>query len=172
MRKFLFLLASALLASACPTQESAPDATPCSMDVEFGPRRMDDFQAFSNGAKAELVLGFQGFRYISSSVRILAEGAESEKRGSMLFQISLEGQEPYSLRIPFQPAAKEADGWRYGDSLQIFFNDTPVAETVGKNVTIAAKASLGDCVGTYSVNVKIVDEEQCIEQPDGSLLCQ
>ncbi len=173
MRQIIFLITTALLATACPDQEVAPDATPCPMDIEIGPKRVGDFHAFASGENAELTLGFQGFRYISSSVRIAGDEAQDEDQGVVLFQIAVDGQdEPYSFTHPFKLENEEADGWRYDDGLQVFFNDIPVAETVGKSAAITARGTLGNCVGVYTMNINIVDEEQCIEQPDGSLLCE
>ncbi|MCP4446874.1 MAG: hypothetical protein GY811_16220 [Myxococcales bacterium] len=172
MRKIIFVFTTTLLASACPKQDSTPDATPCPMDIELGAERVEGFEAFTTGESAELTVGFQDFIYISASVRLSADEAAGEDQGQLVFQIEIDAEDAYSFKQPFEALDAEADGWRYNDDIRVFFNQFPVPTIVGKEATITARGSLGNCIGlTSSARVTLVDEKQCIEQPDGSLLC-
>lgn len=170
MRTTLFILMTVLLSSACPGDPVAPDATPCAMDVEWGPTRTTAFQPFSDGERAQLTLGFQGFQYVSSTVRMATEN--TSERGKVKFQISVEGQEIYTTNQFIEVLAEEGDGWRYADNILVYFNDIPLSELIGKEATISAQASVENCQESYTASVTIVDDDNCIEQPDGTLLCE
>ena len=170
MRNIILITSFAFLGTGCPNDPVAPDATPCDMEVEWGPKRTNGFEAFSDGARAELTLGFQGFRYVSSTVRMATDS--DADRGEMLFQISVEDQETYVVTQPFEVVEEEADGWRYNDDALVFFNDLPPADVVGKEVIVTARGSIGNCRGAHTATVTVVDDDNCVEQPDGTLLCE
>jgi hypothetical protein len=163
------ILALGLLVSAgCSGGADGPDATPCPMELAWGRDRAGDFAPFGDGDRAEITLGFQGFRYISSSLRMIMEGGD---RGQVWFQIAVAGHEPYAVSSGLTVSAPEADGARYADNVLVFFNDIPMPELVGRSATIGTRVSAGGCAGSTSVGIILANDDNCVELEDGTLSC-
>lgn len=170
MRK-LALAATLAALAGCPAPDAAPDATPCSLELAWGPRRVAGFRAFVDGDRAEITLGFQGFRYISSSLRAeLAEEPTPEDR--MWAQIAVDGHEVFTITSTLGMSSRESDGARYADDVLVFFNDIPIPQLVGREADIEVRARVGGCAGSYRARVTLVDDDDCVEQSDGTLLCE
>jgi hypothetical protein len=157
------------LLSGCPEGSGAPDATPCDVDIEWGyVTDTGDFIAYSDDDDAEIVLGFQGFRYINSVVEIIDTTAT---QATAQFQIDVDGHATYGQ--PGGPlTTTTSPRGVYVNDLLVFFNDIPMPELVGRTCTIIARATADGCVGTYSARVTLVDDENCTEGPDGGLTCE
>ncbi len=168
MRYLVATTLLALLSAGCPSNPAGPDATPCYFDMEWGPGRVGSFAPFVDDDDAELTYGFQGFLYIKSTLRMNPEG--SPERGDMTFFIQVEGQEGYSHGSPFIVQAKEGE-FRYADEVLVFFNDIPIGELVGKSVTVSSRVVIEKCIGSHNATVNLRNDNNCIEQPDGSLEC-
>ncbi len=168
MRILYPILPFVLLLSACPDTASAPDATPCYFEMEWGPGRVDSFTPFVDNDDAELTLGFQGFLYIKSTLRMTPDG--DPETGEMTFFIQVEDQDGYSHGNPFEVTAKEGD-FRYADEVLVFFNDIPIGELVGKPVSVTTRVVIDGCIGNHTATVTLKDDNNCTEQPDGSLVC-
>ena len=168
MKNLLAITLLALLTAGCPSNPASPDATPCYFDMQWGPGRDGSFAPFVDDDDAELTYGFQGFLYIKSTLRMNPEG--SPDTGEMTFFIQVEGQDGYSHGSPFNVAAKEGD-FRYEDEVLVFFNDIPIGELVGKPVTVNSRVVIDGCIATHNATVILRDDDDCIEQPDGSLEC-
>lgn len=155
--------------SGCPGGGGGgPDAAPCPLEVAWGPRRTGEFRAFAEGDHAEITLGFQGFRYVMSSVRFGANGAGD---ADVWFQVGVAGREPYALRQRMTLPPAEPDGWRYRDDVLVFFNDIPIPELVGQDAEVLIRADAGGCQGNAGATVRLADDDGCIEQADGGLAC-
>lgn len=165
-----YQLSIALCLTACGTGSSAPDATPCSLELDWGPLRNGDFQVYGDGDKAELTAGFQGFRYIKSTIRTTSP--ESPALGKIFFQVEVEGQETYSLGEVSEVPELEADNARYFDDVLVFFNDVPIAELIGRKVKVTTRLTLNNCVGTQTSEIVLADDDQCVEQEDGQIVCE
>lgn len=161
-------LAVALL-TGCPGGGGAPDATPCDVDIEWGHvNDTGDFIAYSDDDEAEIVLGFQGFRYIDSVIELIDASAGEV---TAQFQIDVEGHATYAQPGRLLPTTTSPRGV-FVDELLVFFNDIPMPELIGRSCTIIARATADGCVGTYTARVTLVDNENCTEGPDGGLTCE
>lgn len=167
MQMTRFVLVFCLLFSAgCPGGGGDPDALDCALGVAWGPRRGESFVQFRDGDAAEITLGFQGFRYIDSTVEI---AGPSGPDGDLWFQIAIAGSEPYALRQRI--AIPEGASNRYVDDVLVFFNDTPIAELVGREADVTARLSSQGCEAVHRATVTMADDDSCVEQSDGGLVC-
>jgi len=158
----------ALTVAGCPKSNPATDAAPdCSVPFEWGHRIAGDFVPFQNGDEAEITLGFQGFRYILSTAVV---GDTNADMASFVFQIEVDGHPSYNQTGRDTPMVVGSDG-KYVDDLLVFFNDIPLPEILGRDVTIVASATAGGCRGVDSVSLKLVDNDDCIDQQDGGVGC-
>ncbi len=173
-RRDVFAIVSVVvaLAAACSGGDdpAAPDAAPCDLDVQWGAVRDAGFAPFVGGDTAELTLGFQGFRYVASALRVV--GAEAGERASVTFQVELDGREPYALAAAYDVPPASPDGAHYVANVLVFFNDIPLPQLVGTSALITTRVAVGACRGSYAATVTLVDDEDCIEQPDGGLACE
>lgn len=152
--------------------ESKPDAgVPCvgTLEVAWGPKRSGSFVPFKNGDSGEITLGFQGFRYIDSTMRVSGVDATTAVFG---FRIEVEGHAPYNQSADTVELSAGADGALYADDVLVFFNDLPIAEVIGRNTLVTAQAKAAGCSASTAATVKLVDEQACIELEDGGLQCQ
>ena len=167
MRESLIVLGMCL--AACSDPGASPDAPECAADIEWGKNVAGVYQAFRDNDEAEITLGFQGFRYVQSVMRVAGVASDS---ASFQFQISVDGQATY-----VQPAANallEAgqDGARYSHDVLVFFNDIPMPDLVGRATTVLARGVVSGCRGVYTATVRLVDNSNCVDQPDGGSSCQ
>lgn len=171
MRHYFLIIAS-LSCFACasedPKSEPADAGPSCSFTLGWGHRDANGgYQAFQDGDQAEITLGFQGFRYIQSVLRLEGVTATSAKHSA---RIVVEGQEPYVLTdTPVK--VHEEGGALVTDEVLVFFNDLPIAELVGKQAEITLTAKAGGCTGSVKRSVVLRDDQSCIQQEDGGLSC-
>ncbi len=166
------LLAFALTAAltGCPSPSSQPDADPdCEFELEWGRLEQGTFAPFMSGESAEITLGFQGFRYISSILQVSRSTADSI---SIQFQIDVDGHDSY-VQAPDSVAVSSGPGnARYAENILVFFNDIPMPELLGRDALVIAQGVADGCTGRYQTTVTLVDEENCLETADGGLICQ
>ncbi len=148
-----------------------PDAMPCNVEVEWGQRIDGNFQAYTSGDKAELTVGFQGFQYVTSSVRFF-NVEEVLDRASVDFQITVDGHDPYVSIWPDSRLTTASDGSLFINELLVFFTDIPMPQLVGKTTTILSRGHAGSCVGIHEITVTLADDEQCFELEDGGIECE
>lgn len=168
MERRAWLLSLCVL-MGCPGGEGGPDAAPCELEVSWGPRRAGEFRPFVDGDRAEITLGFQGFRYIMSSLRFDADHPDD---ADVWFQVQVAGHEPYALRQRMTLPAEEPDGWRYRDDVLVFFNDIPIPDLIDQEAAIVIRAEAGGCEGLHGATVRLADDDGCVEQADGGLTCE
>ncbi len=152
----ILLLLAASAGAAC-TDDAPPDepdaGPPCGFELAWG-RPVDGvFTPYADGDEAGVVLGFQGFRFIDSSARL---GQIDAPSAVFRFQVEVDGQAPMT-----QDAAAElvpgADGARYADHLQIFFNDIAMPELLGRSAAVRARATAAGCTAADAATVTLVN---------------
>lgn len=168
MMRITVVVLLTFLIGACSGPSASPDATPCSIDIEWGPERITDFEAYADGDPAEITLGFQGLRYIITTVRMRSETGGT---GQLWFQIDVDGHEAYSLSSAVAVPDPEGDGARYLDYALVYFNDIPMPELVGRNASISARLVFEGCSGVHGATVELRNDDDCIEEEDGGLTC-
>lgn len=158
----------ALGCSCVPPDPPGPDAGPCTLEIAWGREPDCAFTAFADGQKGEMTLGFQGFRFIESAVRLT--GA-SEPAATLVFELAIEGQssavQPAGT-LDLQPGA---DGALYAHEVLVFLNDVPLAELVGKRADVTVAATVGTCRAVQQVSLTLVDEDPSIQGADAGVLC-
>ena len=161
----LFVLAGAGLGCSPPAKK---DSGTCTVDTSWGHMDTGTFAAFQSGESAEITLGFQGFRFIRSAMRVAGTDADS---ATFSFQITVEGREPFVQDGSLVPISEGTDGARYADEVLVFFNDIPAVELIGRTADVIAFANAGGCTGSFAVDVVLVDDDNCIDLGDGGLDC-
>lgn len=170
--KRLSILFATLVCFGCSNDDPAekkPDAGPsCNYTLSWGYRTPSGaFQPFKDGDDAEITLGFQGFRYIQSALALENVKAQSATYSA---RIVVEGQTPYSLSDTPVKVTEEG-GALIADEVLVFFNDIPIAEIVAKNAEITVTAKAAGCIGSTKTTVTLRDDENCVQQEDGGLVC-
>lgn len=163
---------AAFLLAACGCSNGTPppaDGGPsCEVEVTWGRVVKEAFVAFQNGDRAEITLGFQGFRFIISAGRLRRTQAS---RAAFNFDVSVEGQSPvvqWTGTVDLRPGEPDA---RYADDLLVFFNDVPLAELIGRRAEIITMARAGPCAGRHAVTVILDDADPCVQLADGGSQC-
>lgn len=153
-----------------PAEKPQPDAGPsCNFTLTWGTRDPGGgFTPFVNGDDAEITLGFQGFRYILSALRLEDVKATTATHAA---RVAVEGQAPYTLADTLVKLHSEG-GVLFSDDVLVFFNDLPIADLVGKSAEISLAAKAGGCLGTTARTLTLRDDESCIQAEDGGLSCQ
>jgi hypothetical protein len=163
----------ALVASCAPEAPSGsaePDAPDnCEVALDWGHGSAQQFVPYSDGDDAEITLGFQGFRFIESVLRL--EGLQGD-RGSYSARVSVQGHDPYMLPATPVELTVGPNGSTYAENARIFFNDLAIADIVGRQaeIAVAFTTALG-CTGRTTREVVLRDDETCIETSDGGLSC-
>jgi hypothetical protein len=165
----LILVVLASLVAACGGPSTEPEPVPtceAAIEVDWG---FDDqgFVPFDDGDFCELTLGFQGFRYVDSVVRLAGSDASE---AVLSFRIEVEGQEAYSQKA-VQDLSAGPDGSLLAEDVLVFFNDIPVPELIGQQTTISLHVEAAVCEANDSTMVTLVDDEDCVQAPDGGYDC-
>ncbi len=162
------LIAAAL--AACPGGGDTPDAADGVVDFDCQNRLIvelrgpgGEYRTFPDAASgAELVLGFQGFRYMYLRARL----GEDPDLAAAAVVVQLDGDTARSqpLYLTFAPVA---DGV-VSAPMQIFFNDDPLPSLVDRGVTVMLVLGLRCTTGGHSV---LRYDPSCYEGPDGQPVC-
>lgn len=164
------LLLSFVLVGCTGGEPSAPvdSGPPCSVEVEWGRMQSGTFVAFHDGDTAEIVLGFQGFRFIDSVARIRSARAKS---AWFKLQSTVEGSAPKATEVgPFEGTIGD-DGALYVPNVQLFFNDLPMADLLGKHVSVIVVATVGGCAGRATANNLSLVRGGCMDADGGIASC-
>jgi hypothetical protein len=166
MRIAVIVLISCVL-FGCPGNgptDGGMDAT-CSIEVDIGRGDRDSFLPFADGDPQEVLLGFQGFRLLSISVRIAGSTA-SDAELSIFVEVDdstvVVNQAHRNLVLASAP-----DGAGVVEGYLIFFNDAPVSEIVGHTGTLEIIARSGGCVGTDVLAIDLRDDDMCVSYDAG-----
>jgi len=159
MRSLLIVLA--LLAAGCPT---APD--PEEFTCALGFSSEDGFVPLGDAPRGELVLGFQGFLFVTTR---LHTAAEITGEFEVLTSVEPTGGEVFGGVQARVTWSADASGWA-SDEVLVFFDDGNVAAFVGREATIALRArnDTDFCVAT--ADVLLVDDDPCIHT-DAEPIC-
>jgi hypothetical protein len=163
-----YLTALLLTACNCVPPPPIPDAGPCTLEVQWGREPNCVFTPFADAQNAEMTLGFQGFRFVESAVRVTGAREPSAK---LAFDLAIEGQSPAvqpAGTLDLQPGP---DGALYAHQVLLFLNDVPLAELIGKRADVMLAATVAGCRATDRVNVTLVDEDPSIQGADAGLSC-
>jgi len=162
------VVASAALAG-CPGPGPDPDAGDGAA-LDCGDRlgvdvRVPDhtYQPLAQaGDGVELVLGFQGFRYLYVRARLDIDPGPT----SAAAVVQLDGDNPRSqpLYLTFAPDG----GGVVSPATQVYFNDDPLPSLVDRGVSVQLVLSPRCSVGGHTV---LRYDPSCYEGPDGQPVC-
>jgi hypothetical protein len=156
LREIAALTLALTLAAGCTSSkpsDSPTDAAPCHFTLEWGARTGSTFVPFRDGDPAGVILGFQGFRYLQTSVRLRGAGTGDV---DVRFQVTLEGHAAKTEEAGRFTIAAGDDGALYADGALLFFNDVPMPELLGHSAEVIVVATQGACTGTTHATVKLV----------------
>ncbi|HQY60142.1 MAG: hypothetical protein IPF92_16745 [Myxococcales bacterium] len=174
------LVAALLLACACTgggglaPDADAPDADACvrPLELSWGRREGAGFTPFRDGDPGKITLGFQGFRFIDGVARL---GGTQAKAASFRLQVTVDGHRPSTQDVGRIDLVAGPDGALYAEPLQLFFNDTPLPELLGRNAAVVLRASTpaaggsGACSAQQSM--KLALERGGCQAADGGTEC-
>ncbi len=156
------VLLSSVLAGCPPESTSSPVTTTgtCDLEVAIGQVTEAGFVPFADGDEAGVVLGFQGFRFIDAAVRL--EGVTLD-HATLKIRSTIEGHSPLTTALvaPLTAAGSGA----IAEHVQLFFNDIPMAEMLGRDCKLEVQATAADCTGTGVVTVTLA-EGGCMPDAD------
>lgn len=156
LRTSLVLVLVLAVCANCTDPPSPPDASPIctgTLATQWGQRVGADFVPFHDGDDAPITFGFQGFRFVAGPARLSGVSATA---ATFLFQVTLDGQPPVTQNVGRFDLHPGPDGALYADGLQLFFNDLPVAQVLGRNATVVLLAQAAGCTAQSTVTVKLV----------------
>ena len=143
---------------------AAEEEEPCTMVATLGHESAGaDFVPYADGDDAEIVLGYQGFRFIQVVLR--TEGIEAA-RVLVTFTVEVAGQAPYP-QVSWLDVTPADDGIPYSSVFLVYFNDIPYAEILDRDCNLGVSVSNRRCPDATSVRVHLVDEDPCIHIPGG-----
>ncbi len=162
------VLASGLV--ACPGHEASHDATDAEVDLDCGDR-LGALVRVPGGAYVplaeagdggELVLGFQGFRYLY--VRAALDADPGVSSAAVVVQLDGDAARSQPLHLTFGPGATGV----VSAPMQIFFNDDPLPTLVDRGVALELR--LGSrCLRAGRTILRY--DPTCYEGPDGQPVC-
>jgi hypothetical protein len=157
--------------TGCPSSHgAASDAGPivdCALSVGLEVRRPGGAYApIAEGGQAELVLGFQGFKF--AYVRARLDRVPPSTVAT--FEYSLDGDAPRSTRVGGMQLTSEGGGW-VSSPEQIFFNDDPLPSLIDRGCAITMIVGDATCSAAQSGHVTLHYQDGCVQAPDGGLTC-
>lgn len=164
------LLATVLAVAGCGSE---PPAAPpqdagggCDLtDVSFEVRGPDlTFRA--PPTDAELVLGFQGFRYVY--VRVHTVGTPMPPFGSVTGK--LDGGEPISQSFRVDLTSDGPGTW-VTEPIMVLFDDLPLSALVDHGADLNVTVGDGTCVADTGGTVMLRFDTSCYEGPTGKRFC-
>lgn len=164
------LLAASLLATAGCDETPAPTPADaggeCSLtSVRFDVRNPDRGYS-APPTDAELVLGFQGFRFIY--IRIGTEGLPVPPFGSVNGKVQGGGPISQSFRLDL---AEDGPGRWVTRPIMVLFDDAPLSELVDHRADLTVTVGDGTCVADEGGIVTLRFDGSCYEGPTGERIC-
>ena len=155
---------------ACGVPSAAFDAAlgSCTESVALEVRTTSGEFARAEGTpKAELVLGFQGFKYVY--VRARLDGPMTEPRAEV--RVELDGgavrSQPLGRLRLYETEAADFQT----DPIRVFFNDDPLPSLIDRGCGLTLKVEEKDCQAKTSAHVVLSYDPGCYEGPDGQREC-
>lgn len=158
---------SACASSSSPAPVDAGLPIDCAtFQLGWGKEEGGQFVPFRDDDTAEITRGFQGFRFIDSVLRV-SGGAQATKI-TVRFRSVIDGQPaPVDAAAAFDlPASASPDGARVVPTVQVFYNDTPMPELLGRDDTVEIAATAGTCTARTKARVKLA-LGPCQPAPEG-----
>lgn len=151
----LAALGPALLAGCAPAPpETTPTTTAtCHFDLTLGRVSESGFIPFADGDEAGVVLGFQGFRFIDAAAVLDGPSATD---AAFRVRATADGHEPVTSDAHASLTPME-NGESMAEHVQIFFNDIPMAELLGRTCKLEVRATVAGCTGEDDVSVVLGD---------------
>jgi len=148
------LLAISMAACSGPNEQPPSPPVKCEeLQLEWGRTVNGAFAPFRDGENAEIVLGFQGFRFVDSVARL--RGAHT-KEIAFTLQVTLGTNEPSVQDAGKFYGQTGADGALYVTSLFLFFNDQPMPDLLGREAAVRVRATAAGCNATSTARVTLI----------------
>ena len=122
---------------------------------------------FASAAEAELVLGFQGFKYVYLKAHL---GARPQPPSGAVI-IELDGAARRSQPFGDLGLADDGAGGLVSAPVRVFFNDDPLPMLVNKGVTLTLQVGAATCAASAGGRVTLYYDASCYEGPDGQRVC-
>lgn len=116
--------------------------------------------------EAELVLGFQGFRYLY--VRVHTQGTPVPPFGSV--NGKLDGGEPISQSFRLDLTSDGPGTW-VTEPIMVLFDDVPLSALVDHDADLSVTVGDGTCVADTGGTVTLRFDPSCYEGPTGMRFC-
>ncbi|MBZ0235315.1 MAG: hypothetical protein K8M05_23510 [Deltaproteobacteria bacterium] len=172
MRPVSILIASVLISglAACPGPEASHDAADAEVDLDCGDRLRALVRVPGGayvpladaGDGGELVLGFQGFRYLYLRAGLDADPGVSS--AAVVVQLDGDAVRSQPLHLTFGPDASGV----VSAPMQVFFNDDPLPTLVDRGVALELRLG-ARC--TRAGRTILRYDPTCYEGPDGQPVC-
>lgn len=176
MKASLFFIGIVVACTACSDPTNPPpnadaDVICPELGVELGKNTPQGFVPFHDGQTIGVLLGFQGFRFIDGAAKLTGI-VDATEFAFFRFQVTFQNHSP-SVQDLAAPITKNADGTHRAESVQIFFNDIPMAELLDENPRIDAHVKIGECSAKQTLSVRLEDAGSCadLQDPNASGAC-
>jgi hypothetical protein len=153
---------------------SGPEAVDAGPSLDCGLRLVvevrgpgGEYGPIAGAALAELVQGFQGFRYIYVLGRLARRPAVVS--GTAI--VTLDGEAARSQPLGDLGIAGDGAGAFATDPLRVFFNDDPLPSIVDRGCTVTLRVGDEACGATSGGHVTLAYDPACYEGPDGERVC-
>ena len=150
--------ALAILLLGCPSPaDDDDDVSP--FDCTMGIWHEDGTWQEAEGADAEMLLGIQGWLWISAQLRT---GADGPTAANVRFSGEIDGASPFGGSQPNVPLST-ADGERYSDEIQVrLVNEDGTAPYIDAQLALEIRATSGtrECIAAATVTLK--DDDPCL----------
>ncbi|MBK7859779.1 MAG: hypothetical protein IPJ65_14390 [Archangiaceae bacterium] len=165
----LAAVATAFAVCGC-APPSGSDGGTCAapLAAEWGRSPGCVFAPFADGEEAELTLGFQGFRFIDSAVRLTGATGTTAK---LSFELAVEGQPPATQTAGTLMLSRGPDGAAYAQQVLVFFNEVPLVELLGRRAEITLGVTATGCAASHRVAVTLVDRDLGVQGVDAGFAC-
>ncbi len=140
----------------------------CGLTASLEVRGPDgEYAAMPPAEDAELVLGFQGFKYVY--LRGRADRRPPATSGSVVLELA--GQPARSQPFGDLGWTDDGAGGVVTAPLRVFFNDDPLPDLVDHSCTFTLLAGDETCGAATTGSATLRYDAACYEGPDGSRVC-
>jgi len=166
----ILAFSSVSMLTACPGDGPGPDAADAVIELDCGDRLTalirvpggEYVPLAEASAGSELVLGFQGFRYLYMRARIDVDPGLSS--AAVVVQLDGDAVRSQPLHLAFGAGGTGV----LSAPMQVFFNDDPLPSLVDRGVAIQLR--LGERC-TSGGHTYLRYDPSCFEGPDGQPVC-
>lgn len=156
MVKVVIMTVCASCSTAGPTLSDAGDGAACTLEVAVGPYSEDSFSAYQDGDSAELDPCFQSLVTTFLQLRIADTTDDSV---DVYITADVDGQTSWWPHL--YDLSEGADGARYTEVIPFGFNSSLIADLIGHDALLEARATAAGCTGRDEVRLQLVDKTSC-----------